>query len=276
MLAFAICNIIFMVLSGGIAFWAKEAVEPSLLVAAPLPVVKDLIRDWDAVPFYDVKVRPECASDEEPVFTRLWYGTERGCETDDSDFVAPRDTWKDNGKKLADCTEVLAVAPIRQGAGFPNGQRICGKRGGKSFAQVTRPDAETGACPSGTSACAASTSPENTVCYPKAEHATSCPITSLLVGDEAGMDALGEEYASPNGGKMTIEEGVSYLAYSKTVDGLPLSLTHVGVEAPCRDAAKAREEQTSWYPLELGREREICEAADADTRYSKADLVSIN
>ena len=136
---------------------------------------------------------------------------------------------------------MLAVAPIQQAAGA-NGLRICGKRGGKSFAGVTRPDAATGACPEGTTACAASDSPENAVCYPPAEHATSCPITSLLVVDEAGKDALGDEYASSNGAVLTIEEGVSYLAYSKTVDSLPLSLTHVGVGAPCRDGEKAREE----------------------------------
>ena len=56
-LAFAFCNIIFMVLSFGIAFWAKEAVEPNLLIPTPLPVVKDLIRDWSTVPFVEINLR---------------------------------------------------------------------------------------------------------------------------------------------------------------------------------------------------------------------------
>ena len=261
---FATCNIIFMVLSLGIAFWAKEAVEPNLLVATPLPVVKDLIRDWEAVPFTSIAMREGgCTLDgEEPVFVRAWDGTERGCETEEGANAAPRDTWKDDGNKLADCTEVPAVAPIRQAAGA-NGRTICGTRGGESFGDVTRVDPATSACPEGTAACSASTSPENTVCYPAAEHATSCPITSILVVDIRGKAALGAEYTDV----LTIEDGVSYLAYSRTVDSLPLSLTHVGAEAPCRDAEKVRQEQTSWYPLELGRERETCEAADADPRY---------
>ena len=114
---FSLCNIVFMVLAFGIAFWAKEAVEPNLLVPTPLPVVKDLIKSWSAVPFVSLEVRNgECEDGEEDVFTRKWLGTERGCETNEGASAAPRDTWKDNGNKLADCTEVEAVDSIEMGA----------------------------------------------------------------------------------------------------------------------------------------------------------------
>ena len=64
-----------MVLAVGIAYWAQEAVEPNLLVPTPLPVVKDLIRDWEAIPFTSISVQEGglCSLDgEEPVFTRTW------------------------------------------------------------------------------------------------------------------------------------------------------------------------------------------------------------
>ena len=80
-----------MVLALGIAFWAKEAVEPNLLVPTPLPVVKDLIRDWETVPFTQITVRDAgCAvdGDEETVFVRTWEGTERGCETEEGKNAA--------------------------------------------------------------------------------------------------------------------------------------------------------------------------------------------
>ena len=99
-----------MVLSFFIAYYAKGAVEENLLTVTPLPVVNDVIRDWETVPFVSLAVRMECEEGEVNVFTRTWLGTERGCEIDGS--AAPRDTWKDSGNLLADCEEVLAIAPI--------------------------------------------------------------------------------------------------------------------------------------------------------------------
>ena len=89
-----------------------------------------------------------------------------------------------------------------------------------------------------------------------------------VVASKEGLDAEWEI--------VQIEENVSYLAYSRTADSLPLSLTHVGVEAPCRDAEKRRDVTQPWYALELGREREVCDAADADTRYTRAAILSTN
>ena len=43
------------------------------------------------------------------------------------------------------------------------GVTICGKRGGKPFVDVIRPNTD-GDCPSNTVPCSAFTSPENTIC----------------------------------------------------------------------------------------------------------------
>ena len=43
------------------------------------------------------------------------------------------------------------------------GVTICGKRGGKSFAEVNRPQSD-GSCPEGMVACSNATSKENTIC----------------------------------------------------------------------------------------------------------------
>ena len=101
---FSLCNIVFCVLAFFIAYLANDAVEPGLLTPTPLPVVKDLINDWSAVPFVSMSLGPAegCEGDDEDVFMRKWYGTERGCLTDDGK-AEPRDTWKEKGNKLADC-----------------------------------------------------------------------------------------------------------------------------------------------------------------------------
>ena len=56
------------------------------------------------------------------------------------------------------------------------GARICGKRGGLPFVNVTRVD-KNGKCPKGTVACGKFQSAENTVCYPFGELRDACPIT---------------------------------------------------------------------------------------------------
>ena len=56
--------------------------------------------------------------------------------------------------------------------------RICGERDGDSFYLQTRPSLS-GSCPDGTEPCSSSTSAENTVCYPKSELQSSCPITFM-------------------------------------------------------------------------------------------------
>jgi hypothetical protein len=58
----------------------------------------------------------------------------------------------------------------------PFGSYVCGTRGGDSWVNVTRPDFETKKCPKDTEPCSKKTSVDNTVCYPKKDHASKCPI----------------------------------------------------------------------------------------------------
>ena len=133
---------------------------------------------------------------------------------------------------------------------------------------MTRPDEE-GNCPAGTEPCSAATSAENTVCYPRAEHQSACPITALSVVDAAGKDGLSSdeeeamkwELAGLLSGDETAGDAV-YLAYSKAADSLPVSLTFVGSGQPCRDTNKLLPSEQPWYPLENGREAEDCPAVE--------------
>jgi len=60
------------------------------------------------------------------------------------------------------------------------GKYICGRRGGKNFSQLERPDLKTKACPVGLKPCSKFTSLENTVCIDKDESpAKVCPITEI-------------------------------------------------------------------------------------------------
>ena len=62
-----------------------------------------------------------------------------------------------------------------------NGKIICGRRAGKTFEKVIRPDPQTGLCPTDTTACSPKTSVENRVCYPDNEYESSCPITDIFI-----------------------------------------------------------------------------------------------
>lgn len=134
---------------------------------------------------------------------------------------------------------------------------------------MTRPDEE-GNCPAGTEPCSAATSAENTVCYPRADHQSACPITALSVVDATGKDGLSSDYTTVLvSGDETAGDAV-YLAYSKAADSLPVSLTFVGSGQPCRDTNKLLPSEQPWYPLENGREAEECPADDRDTRFVQA------
>ena len=88
----------------------------------------------------------------------------------------------------------------------------------------------------------------------------------MSVVDQAGKDGLSSDYTTAliSG---TETAGV-YLAYTKEADSLPVSLTHVGHGKPCLDANKRLEgPKQPWYPLENGREAEVCAAEDTDPRY---------
>ena len=87
----------------------------------------------------------------------------------------------------------------------------------------------------------------------------------MSVVDQAAKDGLSSDYTTAliSG---TETAGV-YLAYTKEADSLPVSLTYVGIGKPCRDANKRLTVDQPWYPLENGREAEVCAAEDTDSRY---------
>ena len=87
----------------------------------------------------------------------------------------------------------------------------------------------------------------------------------MSVVDQAEKDALSADYTTALiSGDETA--GV-YLAYTKAADSLPVSLTYVGIGQPCRDANKLLNLDQPWYPLENGREAEVCAADDTDPRF---------
>ena len=128
---------------------------------------------------------------------------------------------------------IQEVAPVSQ-TNF-GGKTICGRGGGKAFAEVQRPVKENGeySCPTGTTPCSLVTSPENTVCYPPDDHVNSCPINEIRF-------VLNEELVSIEGeyGQATFNSQFTLL-YSKTnLDALPITTTSV-TKAPCLDPARS-------------------------------------
>ena len=130
-----------------------------------------------------------CIHGFEPVFALQWPGTDWGCLiTTDKDDYTELSTYDEYWNNEANITKTYnktsceVIDPLRSVSqtSFHNGLTVCGKSGGLSFAKVRRPRPN-GICPEGTSPCSLHTSVENTVCYPKYLHSSSCPITEIKV-----------------------------------------------------------------------------------------------
>jgi len=127
----------------------------------------------------------------------MWYGLNAGCEHYNSwganwvgslmehtpsnrNLQSLRNSVVNNrnsGLETGDCVRnVWSKDPVAQST--YSFRQICGRRGGKNFIEVQRPDVS-GHCPNGTSPCSTKTTPENTVCYPLEDHESSCPITQI-------------------------------------------------------------------------------------------------
>ena len=91
----------------------------------------------------------------------------------------------DDNMKGAGCSSVEPFPLVWQSQ-F-DGKRICGTTGGNPFYNVTRPDAQTLACPDGTEPCLTTTPANETLCYPSADLESSCPITDIQIVDQSSV-----------------------------------------------------------------------------------------
>ena len=119
-------------------------------------------------------------------------------------------------------------------------------------------------CPANTQACSPVTTGRNTVCYPAAELAASCPITDIqfAVGNEP-------EYAEYE----KLDYGGMKLVYTKTgADQRPITTTKVGPR-PCANGAQysRRETDAGLYYLEQDASKQACERPD-DRYYMLRDF----
>lgn len=97
---------------------------------------------------------------------RLYWDIDEGqCPNSDSDITSFLSKSKNKNRNLVidDCYDIPALQPVIMNQ-F-KGARICGKRGGLPFVNVTRVE-KNGKCPKGTVPCGKFQSAENTVCYP--------------------------------------------------------------------------------------------------------------
>ena len=96
------------------------------------------------------------------------------------------------------------------------GKRVCGTLGGDPFSNVTRPDASTLECPSGTKPCLDTTTANETVCYPPDDLESKCPITDIMIVDTSAVSS----YENLGYTVRTFNDTAS-LVYSKTIPQLP-------------------------------------------------------
>ena len=112
------------------------------------------------------------------------------------------------------------------------GKRVCGTFGGDPFVNVTRPDASTMECPSGTTPCLATTIANETVCYPPDDLSSKCPITDIAIVDNTALS----DYEDSGYTVRSFNDTTS-LVFSKGVPQLPPTTIKVEQE-PCMDALR--------------------------------------
>jgi hypothetical protein len=102
------------------------------------------------VPFIDITVRStQCLDDESPVFYMEYAGVNDG-------FLCNGGTTVSLEEEGSDCVPVKGFDSVKTTKFY--GLHICGKRGGKSFNEVLRPDIISKSCPESTVACSQTTS----------------------------------------------------------------------------------------------------------------------
>jgi hypothetical protein len=167
-----------------------------------------------------ITVRSEdCLAGEEPVFHMDYEGVNNGylCNGGTTVSLQPEGT---------DCTPIEGFGAIVN-TKFYN-LHICGRRGGKSFNEVQRPDIVSKKCPEGTVSCSSTTSIQTTLCYPASEIATSCPIVFIKFVSPTLLPAY------QNNAEYTIQPFSSmYFVTTKTqADSLPITKTAIQTK-PC-------------------------------------------
>ena len=122
-------------------------------------------QDWQLKPFVEVKYleRGTCESGWESIFTYKYLGSVEGCMVkyrsaffDATGLSKPEIMsreeyfyrYNDEEREYYECVYIPAI-PAKNTTEWEEGT-FCGKRGGKSFMDVTRPDLETKLCPEGT------------------------------------------------------------------------------------------------------------------------------
>jgi hypothetical protein len=133
-----------------------------------LSPVQQVTLDWIQKPLVDLKIVPSddsCPESWDDVFYNVWPGTFPYCDCSaiEDNTIHLNKSCDSLGKN--ECTMHVGSPPIVQNnlGGF----KICGKRKGKPFTQVIRPDSKFLSCPYGTESCdpeSLFTHPDEAIC----------------------------------------------------------------------------------------------------------------
>ena len=199
-----ICNVVQCILAIMLLVYMGEVDK---LTTVSLSSVTQVTSDWTVKPWTDVVVRKEsqgyygCASGEEILFSKKWGGTVKGCKWSNSndineaiitytEYESRRNNNNNKNRRTTrSCDTIAAKSAITMTS--VNDTYICGKRGGKSFADSVRPDPTTKRCPSGYFQCSNSTSAANTICT---KNRNDCPVTFLRFMTDRDYNRTGSTY----------------------------------------------------------------------------------
>lgn len=134
----------------------------------------------------DLHLREECLEVEDPLFALHYGGVVNMCNQQRPEWspLIVRGEWDWGSSANCDRDDEDMWIQGFDGVSMEtfHNKKICGLRGGSSYADVIRPNLETGMCPGEMVPCATETSVENTICREPTD-LEKCPITDLKFVD---------------------------------------------------------------------------------------------
>lgn len=163
---------------------------------------KVLVEDWSTQPYVDIKIveakvnsvtgfeENSCPEEYEIVISRDWQGTKDLC-LNETGFPTEFANFPDKIDSETNFEDVCPEGHTFKEGIYPrklpiiNNKVVCGKRGGKPFVDVIRPDQKTGKCPGELRPCSLNSPTQNTICVKSEDKPSKCPIVDLQVAGEA-------------------------------------------------------------------------------------------
>lgn len=175
-------SIVAIILLSGISYFLQ--MSSNMNSSMDLASITQIADDWNTLPLVSITITEgySCPWGQASIWSKKWGGTVEGCDCTGSWAAS---IWKQHLQVDDRCYDDDEYYCIWEPAKMPmiqdelNDMRICGSRGGQSFANAVRPNTNN-TCPSGTQKCSNNTVAADTICYSTYDNRDDvCPVTGM-------------------------------------------------------------------------------------------------